>query len=134
MNKKIECYFDLKETVKEEETKINIFALLARPAKKLYVRNCGVNNMFVTVYPHLESKFSVIELLEMTDKFKTSFSSHHRLYPSVQVWIYSNKCRCFQNVHSLSITKTSIGNRYHISEFEQYIAKNKMYIRVPCES
>ncbi len=34
MNKKIEYYFDLKETIKEE-TKINVFALLARLPKKL---------------------------------------------------------------------------------------------------
>lgn len=88
-----ERYFDTGlKTVDNDIITFEIFNVLARKVKDLYVANEGPDKMFVRTY---------------TEK----------LWPTKECWIYPWEMRRFHNVYKILIAKTPMGNQYHISEF-----------------
>ncbi len=85
------------EEIKKDITIHNIFSVVKRNAKNLYVINDGSDKMFVQTYS--DKTRGVLCLTE-------------------EHWILPNRRLCFHDVYEVIISKTSIGNKYRITEFE----------------
>uniref|UniRef100_A0A6M3XZ74 Uncharacterized protein n=1 Tax=viral metagenome TaxID=1070528 RepID=A0A6M3XZ74_9ZZZZ len=86
-----------------DELEFEIFDIIKRNAKNLYVTNYGSNKMFVKTYTYEKKS--------------------RRLWPTVELWIRPRQTKCFHNVSKILIGKTSIGNEYHITEFKHIPVK-----------
>lgn len=103
VGKEIRVYFDTSCVEVESDIEVlNIFEILSRPTKNLYVHNEGKDKMFVKIYT------------------SDNLSNFYASYASKECWIYPKSMRQFKDVYKIIISKVPIGNLYRVTEFKDY--------------
>lgn len=94
----VDTYFDITSTTTNIDIKFDIYNILKRTAKNLYVVNDGSYDMFI--------------------KLCTNMKSPKKAYTLSGYWIPHGKIGCFHNVYEIIVAKSAFRNQYRITEFE----------------
>ncbi len=100
--------FDVISATTNVDATFDIYDILGRNAKDLYIINDGSHNIFVKIY--------------------TDIKSSKKVCLASGYWIEHGKMYCFHNVYKITVTKTITKNQYRITEFRPYHLINDKYI------
>ena len=101
-------YFDTTSTTTNVDRTFDIYDILGRNAKDLYIINDGSHDIFVKVY--------------------TGVKSSKRVCLASGYWIDHGKMYCFHDVYKILVAKTVTKNQYHITESKYYYLVDDIYI------